>query len=400
MPKLQILKAPYRNVDPIITPDGCGEMLNGTIDELQGFNRRPGLWQWWKGDMPDGYDGLFWWADKKILVAVAGGRIFSFRALDERPTEITTPAVRLIDNQRVSFATNGHWLMMANGTAIVMWDGTNELVPLIHQPKASKVAWLNGKFIANEMNTRKMHWTAYQAAGVDPNVLPEWDTGYFAPETITDNITALATGFGELVIAGPRVTEFWYDAGGEVVPFARVQATNCERGVYAPNSLVQADNTWFWLDQEKRVIKLEGHSPKIISMPLDRVFKTITNAADCYGFFVDKWVGFSFASHGATYMFNIQTQQWEDRWSYFNPVTNIHERWLGQYAVFVPDWNYWVVAGRKKSTLYLFGEQFSTDGFEEIRVLYGTSHMDHETHHRKRSNRLTFHLRRGQNTEL
>jgi hypothetical protein len=398
MPKLQIIKPPYRNVDPIVTPDGCGEMLNGTIDEFQGWNRRPGLWQWWRGPIPDGYDGLYWWADKGLLIGVAGGRIWSFADLTSMPVELTTPEVRLVDNQRVSFATNGGWLFMANGTFIVAWNGTDPLQVLRTRPKATKVVHLNGKFLANEVGSRLLYWTEYQTA--EATAMPTWTTGFFAPETITDNLTALETALGEIVIAGPRNTEFWLDAGNEDVPFARVASAPCDRGVYAPNSIVFADNTWFWLDHERRVVRLEGHTPKVISMPLDRVFKRISNAKDCFGFFVDKWVGFSFASDQSTYLYNIQTQQWEDRWTYYNSITDQHERWLGQYATYVPEWGYWVVAGRKNSCIYLCSDEFATDALEEIRCVFRSSHIDHDTHHRKRSTRLTFHLRRGQNTEV
>lgn len=400
MPKIPVLAPPYRNTDDVAVQQGGLELIDGYFDEMGALNKRWGLWSWWSAQGLPGVDGLFWWKDKQTLIAVSAGRAYAFVNQIDAPTEITTEACRLLINRKVHFAATDSMLFMVNGGRIVQWGGTGSVDwisdPLNLAPTACQgLVVFAQRLLASQEGTQRIYLTEAINEG-DTSVT--WKPTWFTPNSNSDVVTQLAAGWSELMIFGPYSTEIWYYTGQEEtetdVPFARLEGAALERGLAAPDAVISAFNTYWWLDNERRVVRLEGRSPKIISTPIDRYLRSISDISDCRAFVIDRWIVWSFPKTSQTWVYDTLSDSWT-RWAKWNQSIASYEAYLGQDAVYVPEWGTTFVASRVDGRVLITHPNLVTDIFEPIRLLYRSAHFDHGTMARKVSNRLMIRLKRG-----
>ena len=398
MPKIPVLAPPYKNVDEVAVLQGGTELIDGYFDETGALNRRWGLWSWWSAGGLPGVDGLFWWKDKQVLVVVAAGRIYAFTSETAAPTEVSTEAVRLNVNRKVHFAATDSMLFMSNGNLIVQWNGTGSAAFVADgsAPTAcSGLVIFAQRLVAVQDGTQRIHLTEAINEG-DTSVT--WKPTWFTPNSNSDFVTQLAAGWNELTIFGPYSTEIWYYTGVEEtptdVPFARLEGAAIERGILSPDSLIFAFNAYWWLDQERRIVRLEGRQPKIVSLPIDRHLRALTDAKDVRGFQLDRWVVWAFPKDDVTWVYDTVSESWM-KWAKWNPETALYERYLGQDCAYIPEWGKHFLAGRKDGRVLIAHPNLVTDIFEPIRTLYRSAHFDHGTMARKVSHRLMLRLKRG-----
>lgn len=398
MPKIPVLAPPYRNVDDIAVQQGGSELIDGYFDETGALNKRWGLWPWWAlGELP-GVDGLFWWKDKQILIVVVKGRIFTFTDQTSAPSEISTEAVRLNINRKVHFAATDSMLFMANGSSIVKWTGSGVAVlenPALAPVHCNGLVIFQQRLLAVEENTQRIHLTE---AINETDVVVTWKPTWFTPNSNSDFVTQILAGWSELYIFGPYSVEIWYYTGQEDtatdVPFARLEGAAIERGLGAPDSTVLAFNTIWWLDNERRIVRLDGRTPKIISLPIDRQLRALKSISDCRGFQLDRWVIWTFPTDNVTWVYDTVTDSWM-QWGRWDTDFSRYDRYWGQDAVYVPEWGRYFVAGHKDSRCLIADPTLVTDLGSPIRLLYRSAHFDHGTLNQKRSNRLLLRLKRG-----
>ena len=398
MPKIPVLAPPYKNVDEIAVQQGGVELIDGYFDETGALNKRWGLWSWWRtGELP-GIDGLFWWKDKQILVAVAGGRIYAFTSYTDIPTEISSEAVRLNIARKVHFAATDKMLFMANGNSIVKWTGSGAAE--LENPALAPV-YCNGlvifqqRLLAVEENTQRIHLPEAISEG-DTTVT--WKPTWFTPNSNSDFVTQLLAGWAELTIFGPYSTEIWYYTGVEEtetdVPFARLEGAAIERGLGAPDSALVAFNTYWWIDQERRVVRLEGRTPQVVSMPIDRQLRALSTVTDARAFQLHRWIVWTFPTDNVTWAYDTVTDSWA-KWARWDTDTAQYNRYWGQDAVYISEWGLHFVAGYMNTEILISDPSLVTDLGSPVRLLYRSAHFDHGTLARKRSNRVLLRLKRG-----
>jgi hypothetical protein len=398
MPQIPLLP-PQRLNDDVSNAQNGTDALNAVFtpsDSAGRFvlSRRGGLWAWWTCGLTNGIDGLYWWENKQKLIAVCGGRIFVFSDMISAPIEISSTAVRLTINEPVEFETNGNWLFMCNGWYIVAWDGSSATAEfLTARPKASSLAFLNTSVLANEEGSSRVRYSEPQP--LEQLTTPDWASGYFSPEANPDKLVAIKAKWGELLLFGPRSVEFWYYSGSSPVPFNRIEGAYLERGVLAPKSIVAFDNSWFWFDSERKITRLSGRTPEVISIPYDRTIRAIDNIADARGFAVDnRFYVLCFPSNDLCIAYDTYSKAWS-KWTWFNTETGLHERFFGQCSVYVPEWAAQFVGGRRDGRVLLYHQNLVTDFFNPIRFEYYTAHLDWGTLEWKQSNKLLMRMRRG-----
>jgi len=393
---MNILKDAYLNVEPAALQSAGVEHFDGWFDEFDAWHNRPGL-KAIRSLSILGIDGVFWWADKGYLIAVAGGQVYAFTSLDAAPTEVTAVGIRLEVGQQVVFTSNGSRLFLANGGKVHVWDGS--LTSLVERkddwPRASHVAWINGKVVLNDLDEQVIRFTDYQAPRAA--AMPVLSSEYFNAEANPDEVSAVYQGWGEVLLFGPRSLEFWQDAGSEGVPFERISGAYVERGVSAPRSVALTDNTWFFLDNERQIIRLEGRTPKVISLPYKRLLQNLTAVEDAYGFLLHDFYVLTFPTADVTLAYNLVTGKIA-RWSYTSMETGQRSRYLGQSAAYVPEWGQWVVGGRD-GTLYVSHRNLATDNGALIRCFLRTAVIDQGSANTKIAVRLTVRFQRGQPDE-
>lgn len=345
-----------------------------------------------------GVDGLFWWKDKQLLISVVMGRIFVFSDQTTAPIEISTETVRLNVNRKVHFAATDSMLFMANGNSIIKWLGSGKAVlenPDLAPSFCNGLVVFQQRLLAVEENTQRIHLTE---AINEKDTTVTWKPTWFSPNANSDYVTQIIAGWSELTIFGPYSMEIWYYTGIEEtetdVPFARLEGAAIERGLGAPDSTIVAFNTIWWLDQERRICRLEGRLPKIISLPIDRQIRGLEMARDCRGFQLDRWLVWTFPNGNVTWVFDTVTESWSN-WGRWDADFSRYDRYWGQDAVYTPEWSRYFVAGYKDARIFIAAPSLVTDMGGPIRTLYRSGHIDHGTMARKRSDRLMMRLKRG-----
>ncbi len=114
----------------------------------------------------------------------------------------------------------------------------------------------------------------------------------------SDNLVNLIADREYLWLFGSRRSEIWYNAGTSPVPFAIQPGAFMECGLGAQASLVQADNTLFWIGQDKRgglsAWRANGFNPlRITNHAVEYAWARYSTVADCtaYAFL---WRGHTF----------------------------------------------------------------------------------------------------------
>jgi hypothetical protein len=170
----------------------------------------------------------------------------------------------------VSFAWNGTQLMMVDGTdGWIFKPSDNSFTEITDAdfPSSPKtVTFLAGRFIVNKGSTGQFYWSAL-LDGLS------WDALDFATaESETDNLVAVASDHGSLVLLGDITTEFWAanpNAADSTESFIRLGGSGIEWGCAAIQTIVKYDTGLCWLAKnqlgECRVVKLQGYT----AIPLD-----------------------------------------------------------------------------------------------------------------------------------
>ena len=88
-------------------------------------------------------------------------------------------------------------------------------------------------------------------------------------ESSPDKLVRVFSAYGQLWLLGVTTTEVWYNSGDSTFPFARIEGAKMQQGCIAPHSVVDMDNTIFWLGQDKDgkgiVYAASGYSASRIS---------------------------------------------------------------------------------------------------------------------------------------
>tara|TARA_R100000093_G_C1945501_1_gene74280 strand:+ start:4120 stop:5535 length:1416 start_codon:yes stop_codon:yes gene_type:complete len=394
--KIPINSKPYKNIDSASLSKLSDELYNGYIDEGGSSIRFPGLQDF--VDLGTGSNkfnqGIYWWDYKKIFIAVNDGRVFKITDKVGTFTEITGD--KLGGNNRVVFTDNGSTLVMANGGKMVFTDGTTNtsFIGDTDAPTAvSHVSFLDQYILAIENETGKL-WHS------EVNDYSNWGAlNFVSAESLPDKLVAMTAFYREIYLLGTQSTEVFYN--DETTPFSRLSGGFTQRGCIAGNTLVRADNTLFWLDEDRRFVRLEGRTPKIMSTPFDKListFATVTDAvADDVTVEGKNFYIIHFPTEDETICYDYFLNSWS-RLGNWVSKTGVFERWLGNSHAKSPDWGINLVGSRKDGQIYkLTSNSYTYDG-NTIRFLRSTGNIDHDTSARKISYRITIRLRRGEGT--
>jgi hypothetical protein len=326
VPRIPFISPSFKGVDNL---SDAPQIKNCDLDERGVLRRRPGLFRW--SQFSGKITGSYWWKHKKLLVVIAGGKLYystngsaSFSTAGTAIFSLTTPVV---------FDSNNDYLFLADGGQPKLWDGINAPVDTTGQIfNATHVCFMNGYFLANETGTERVWYTVLSGT--------TWDS-YFSAEGGPDFTVGLAAGYHEILIGGESTVEAWYNTGTLNGPFARIEGSFVERGFASPYAFTLSGNNWYWLDQERKLIRLEGRSPKIVSLPFDQNFQDLEKVSDAILFNLDKWIVITFPTDSKTFAFNTVTEGWSE-WTNFE--SDVEGAFLGEHASFVIDLGLWLVS--------------------------------------------------------
>jgi hypothetical protein len=270
----------------------------------------------------------------------------------------------------ITLAENGVQLAICDGTDLYIFTyATNAFQRVVsaNLPTAASVIFLGGYFVVNRSPNSGIFQISAPYDGTG------WGALDFATaESSPDNLVRVANVFGQLWLFGDLTIEVWSNTGAASFPFQRLNsAANLAVGVVAPDSVLQIDNTVYWVGKDNNgagmVYKADGFTPQRIST--EAIELRIQSAPD-----ITSLKAMSYQEAGHTFfiitgggmetalVYDISTRLWCE-WAYFNSEGN-YELPLTNYLFYAFDKT--LALDKNNGNIYHQKQTFYSDNGEEI----------------------------------
>lgn len=295
-----------------------GKIIDGYVNELKHYVKRKGLTDFGTQGSAK-WDGIY--RTKSLpttaVLGVTNGTVYR---INSGGTFTAYTGDTLTVGTVPHFTEDGTNVFIAHGGAIAKVDTVALTVDLMTGGNAPTgvtfVAYLDsflvcdgeigGGGVPGDLNFSDDKDNDYEASD-------SWEV--FNNEALGDSCTAVAVQWQEIYCFGPESMEASYNDGES--PFARIDGGISPYGIVAPNSLLNCDNTLYFLsrvDGAIRLMRIEGRRPVVASEAYDRQLQALTHPEDGRAFLiVDDGKPFycvSFIQDDITLAFNLRTRQW------------------------------------------------------------------------------------------
>lgn len=405
--KIPIFNPLQRNVEGEELSDKTFILRDGFVDEEGYTVKRPGLRQLL--DIGAGVNfpvtGLFWWPQKQCALAICNNKVYKLTYVSSTlaATDITTngpgtakpPTFAIGVDSNVSAPV--HYGIIAAGGAMIEGHGTNLTISNFATiadgdapTTVSHVAFIDGYLIA--LTGKGM----FQYS--DLNNPTSWAALSFATAMRNpDNIVALRVVKGRIYFFGESSLEVWENDGSS--PFAPVLGAGGDYGCIAPLSVVEDDDSLYWLDNNRRIVRHKGGAIEPIGTPFDKEIEQFSSVSDCLGMRVKiggrVFIKFQFPTEERTLVYTVPQDSWSE-WSYYDTTVGEYRHFLGTSYCYCPLWGIHLVGSRTESKIYELSAEVKVDGTMPIRLQRTTGHLDHGTTQKKRSKELRVRMKRGE----
>ena len=249
---------------------------------------------------------------------------------------------------QVSMADNGTQLFIASNPDGYIFNMTTLIFAPITDPDfpgAVTVGYLDGYFVFNEPNSQRV-WTTVLLDGssVDP-------LDFASAEGSPDGLVSLIIDHREAWLFGTNSVEVWYDAGNAGFPLTRIQGAYNEIGCVAAYSVAKLDNGVFWLGGDARgegiVYRTNGYTGQRVSThAIEWQIQQYGDISDAIGYTYQQdghaFYVLIFPSAGATWVYDVATDNWHERAAWVNGAYTRHRsncQMAFNHQVIVGDYN-------------------------------------------------------------
>jgi hypothetical protein len=350
--------------------DGYWDMYEGPDGPKFVWHKRPGLTLFSDLSEAGPVDGGYYWTRQQKLVAACNGKVFRIDSAGAE-TDVTGTA-SMVARVRPSFAdVAGTNLYIASGGKIGQYPAASTGAYLTDgdAPTAVKhIGTINQILVGLQSDSERFDW----ADSGDPTA---WSSSFANNETLPDLTNSFHVANAYLYFWGQNSLEVWRDDGAT---FVKELQGAIQRGCIAPYSVTNINGTFYWLDDNREVVRLNGLTPEIVSAPaLSRYLRTFSTFSDARGDYLKMrgkhFYVLSFPVEGKTLVFDIGLNQWYE-WSYYNSILAQHEAYLGNWVAEVPDWNKTLVGDRRTGKIW--DVEGTTDDGADIRTVLRTDIID------------------------
>lgn len=394
MPTLPVAinRGVYKNVDrtSIVTSEYATELLNFLIDDSGANIDRPALSRFATvGSFP--IHGMSYFKPEDVVVAVTGDRRIITITEDGVVSNITGSL--LAGTSRPIFATDGTYLAIAGGGAPQQWDGTGTTASLAGSPPSTKwIAYLDGYWILILNNDQEA-----RIAGPTAVLRQTFDSSdFFQQEGLPDITESFLVLNREAYFFGQESIEIFQNYGEGSNPFRR--SFFVEDGTLSPYSIGRDDNTVWWLNKDRRIMRMEGRTPKQISTPYDRVIQKMSDVSDVWfsaikkdGFYLLAW---TFPTEQKCFVYNQTKDDWYEWDSFANGES---DRMKMHCHVNIPEWNKSLVGDPVTGLVYEMTFDAHMDGTRNVRRMRRMRY-NHGTKKKKRSDYFLIDVKKGVGT--
>ena len=333
--------------------------------------------------------GIFWSEFLGVYIAVGNGKLYKVTTTGS-VTAIT--GVTLDQHLPAQFTENGTLVYVTTGFRMATTDGvTAALVADASAPvRTTHLGYIDGHVLTNQANSIFFWWADVGTGAWDPN----------SSESVNadiDKLVALAAAFRELYLIGTRTTEVWVNTGETPGTFQRLDGAFINRGCSAPYSVLLADNTVWWLDQERAFIKLEGRNAKIVSGPVNSLLRALPSVEDLttqhFMFRDRRFILLSSRANNFSLVYDYGKDAWY-QWGQWNAVEGRYDRWPVFAVAFSSAANQYALLG-DDGKVYTLAEASTT---RTARFCLRSAHVSHGTYGWKLSRLLHLRVKRGYQT--
>lgn len=268
----------------------------------------------------------------------------------------------------VSIDENGTQLGICDGINFYIFTyATDTLAPVTGGGLPASVGFvtaIDSYFVVNENGTGRFFISAIGDG-------TSWDALDFATaESNPDDLVCVKNAIGQLWLFGRKTTEIWTNTGASVFPFGRISGAIMEKGIVAPHSVQDLENSIYWLGRDKYgqgvVFRASGFTPEAISPePINIAIQKATDIEN-----ITSWVyqedGHTFyALTGGgletTLVLDITIGEWHER--SFNDNGDLSNH-LAQCVTFA--FGKQLVGDRRNGNIYEMSLDYYDDAGEEI----------------------------------
>lgn len=257
-------------------------------------------------------------------------------------TDATNPALLGTgDTYRgaVKFADTAGYLVFVDGVHGYYLDFTTNVLAQITDPDfpvATSVAFLDQYIIVNDEGSGRFQFSALN----DPI---DWDgLDVATAEGSPDNLIALGVDHREIILFGDLTTEVWYDSGGALDPFQRINGAFIEHGIAGKYLHALMDNTRLWWSKDANghamAVRMNGYQAQRVST--FAVEEAVQGYGDissgtCFAYQAGGHTFWqtNFPNAGVSWVFDAATNLWHER-TYTNPSTGAEERHRAECHIF------------------------------------------------------------------
>lgn len=270
---------------------------------------------------------------------VMGGYLYAFQnnsvykllppfdvTLNARPTALGTLTGSV---GRLSIANNGTQMAVVtpDGLAFIITSSTVTQITDSDFPLVSYVTFADGYFIFTTMDSGQFIISSlYEGTTYDA-------LDFATAEEVPDNLIAGVAFNGGLFLPGTDSYEFYANTGNADFPYEQIPgAANTSRGCAAKFSIVQEDNTLFFLGNDRVVYRMQGYTPQRISThAVESAIAKYATVSDCFSFVYTqeghKFLVMTFPGANATHVYDISQGMWHERMS-------AGGRWMASFYAF------------------------------------------------------------------
>lgn len=234
------------------------------------------------------------------LFAVSGGKLYADQALVGDVHATTTVDMTVADDV----------LLVATGTALYSSDAsTVTQIAFPDDAGVSSVVYLAGYAVAARALSRRLYFT------LDTTT---WDPlDFISAQQSTSYIVGMAIVVDQIWVFCQDHTEIFYATGDSTAPFQRVQGRVFDKGALSRDSIVNLDNTVFWIGNDGIVYRGEGVPIRVSDHGIEELIAD-SSPSDLIAW-TYPWNGHLFyvlRTRSQTVAYDTATQQWHQLASY------------------------------------------------------------------------------------
>ena len=389
---------PYQNVDEVELTELSPVVQDAYVDEFDNTVKRPGLTSFVDLGTAAGSDAAYWWDQQTTAIVVSNGRVWKITDSSGTKTELTGTTLAI--GTPVTFATDGTNLIMANGGRMVLHVAGSSTIANMADGDAptdvTHVAFIDTYILANSTGNRGRFYYSDVGSSTSWNAL-----SFATAEGSPDILTAIGVSYREISLVGRESIEIWVDDG--VTPFSRLPGAFIQRGCASPYTFQQISDpkigdTWMWMDENRRFVKLSNRTPVYVSNPYDKLIQSFLTVDDARAMVtnINGWPIYliSFPLSNKTLAYNFQKERWM-QWGYWDANIADYRRYRGSTYCYARGWNKHLVGDWTNGLIYTADRDTFSDNGSAIRTLRRTGFVTHGTLNRKRSKQLRLRCKRG-----